>query len=99
MPVSIDCMSSTRKEPSGSCSFCMKTRFQISMNRSPSSSAEPGGPPQMWSPWSKKISVQGPQGPVGPIRQKLSSVGMRMMRSSGRPATFFQMPAASSSVW
>ncbi|CSC36487.1 Uncharacterised protein [Vibrio cholerae] len=31
---------------------CMKTLFQISMKRSPSSSGEPGGPPQMWSPWS-----------------------------------------------
>ena len=39
-----------------------------------------GGPPGMWSPWSKKISVQGPQGPVGPMRQKLSSDAMRMMR-------------------
>jgi hypothetical protein len=34
------------------CSFCMKTLFQISMNRSPSWSALPGGPPQIWSPWS-----------------------------------------------
>ena len=32
------------------CSNCMKTRFQISMKRSPSSSGLPGGPPGMWSP-------------------------------------------------
>ena len=53
----------------------MKTRFQISTNRSPSSSGLPGGPPAMWSPWSKKISEHGPQGPVSPIDQKLSLVG------------------------
>jgi hypothetical protein len=33
------------------------------------------------------------------MRQKLSSVAMRMIRSSGRPAAFFQISAASSSVW
>ena len=85
--------------PSSNCSNCMKTRFQISMKRSPSSSGEPGGPPGMAAPWSKKISEQGPQGPVGPIVQKLSMVAMRMMRSSGRPATFFQRSAAASSSW
>lgn len=31
-----------------------------------------GRPPQISGPWSKKISVQGPQGPVSPIAQKLS---------------------------
>ena len=31
----------------GKVSNCMKTRFQISMNRSPSASGEPGGPPGM----------------------------------------------------
>src|SRR3546814_14449608 len=36
-----------------------------------------------------KISEQGPQGPVSPIAQKLSEVAMRMMRSSGSPATCF----------
>ena len=34
--------------------------------------ALPGGPPAILSPWSKKISEQGPQGPVSPIIQKLS---------------------------
>ena len=67
------------------------------MNRSPSSFAEPGGPPGMWSPWSKKISEQGPHGPVSPMRQKLSAVGMRMIRLSGRPAIRFHKNAASSS--
>ena len=57
----------------------------------------PGGPPGMSSPWSKKISEQGPQGPVSPMDQKLSLVGMRMIRSSERPAIFFQSTAASSS--
>ena len=50
----------------------------------------PGGPPGIWSPWSKKISEQGPHGPSSPIAQKLSLVGMRMMRLSGRPLIFFQ---------
>ncbi len=44
MPVvSMDCMSNARIEPSSNCSFCMKTRFQISMKRSPSSSGCPEG--------------------------------------------------------
>ena len=30
-----------------SCSYCMKTRFQISIKRSPSASGLPGGPPQI----------------------------------------------------
>ncbi len=34
----------------------MNTRFQISMKRSPSASALPGGPPGILSPWSKKNS-------------------------------------------
>ena len=33
------------RSPGSICSYCMKTRFQISMNRSPSSSGLPGGPP------------------------------------------------------
>ena len=53
-------------------SYCMKTRFQISTNRSPSSFGEPGGPPAIFEPWSKNISEHGPQGPVAPIDQKLS---------------------------
>jgi alanyl-tRNA synthetase len=38
------------RSPGRICSNCMKTRFQISMNRSPSASADPGGPPGMCSP-------------------------------------------------
>ena len=38
--------------PPSSCSYCMNTRFQISMKRSPSASGEPGGPPGILSPWS-----------------------------------------------
>ena len=98
MPVSIEGFGNPVRLPSANCSNCIKTRFQISMNRSPSSSGLPGGPPAIRGPWSKKISVQGPQGPVGPIIQKLSLVGMRMIRSSPSPATFFHSAAASSSV-
>jgi len=97
MPVSIEGRGSGTRVPGGPSSNCMKTRFQISMKRSPSCSALPGGPPGMAGPWSKKISEQGPQGPVSPMRQKLSEVGMRMMRLSGSPATFFQWAGASSS--
>ena len=50
MPVSIDCISRAFIEPSSNCSFCMNTIFQISIKRSPSSSGEPGGPPQICSP-------------------------------------------------
>ena len=32
--------------------YGMKTLFQISMKRSPSSSGDPGGPPAMCAPWS-----------------------------------------------
>ena len=59
-------------------SNCMKTRFQISSQRSqshatpwhlrPAASSAQG----MSSPWWKWISEQGPQGPVSPIAQKLS---------------------------
>ena len=41
-----------RGAPSSCCSNCMKTRFQISMKRSPSSSGLPGGPPGISGPWS-----------------------------------------------
>ena len=37
--------------------------------------ALPGGPPAILSPWSKKISEQGPHGPVSPADQKLSRRG------------------------
>ena len=50
MPVSIDGRGRLTRSPPGSVSNCMNTRFQISMNRSPSASGEPGGPPGMWSP-------------------------------------------------
>ncbi len=44
----------------------------------------------MCSPRSMKISEHGPHGPVSPAAQKLSEVAMRMMRSSEKPAIFFQ---------
>ena len=45
MPVSIEGRGSGTRLPPSCCSYCMNTRFQISMKRSPSASAEPGGPP------------------------------------------------------
>ena len=45
MPVSIDGLGRSMRVFSSICSNCMKTRFQNSRNRSPSSSGEPGGPP------------------------------------------------------
>ena len=97
MPVSIEGRGSGRRSPGATWSYCMKTRFQNSRKRSPSSSAEPGGPPAIPAPRSMKISEQGPQGPVSPICQKLSEVPMRMILSSGKPAIRFQSEAASSS--
>jgi hypothetical protein len=97
MPVSIEGLGSGVRDPSAICSNCMKTRFQISTKRSPSASGEPGGPPQILSPWSQNSSEQGPQGPVSPMDQKLSAPAMRMMRLSGRPVIFFQSSKASSS--
>ncbi len=83
MPVSIEGLGRSTRSPGPRCSYCMKTRFQNSRNRSPSSSALPGGPPATLSPWSRKISEQGPHGPVSPADQKLSDVAMRMILSSG----------------
>ena len=85
MPVSIEGFGRSTRSPPGSCSYCMKTRFQISMKRSPSASGEPGGPPGILSPWSKKISEHGPHGPVSPIAQKLSEPAMRMIAALGQP--------------
>jgi len=97
MPVSMEGLGRAIRSPSACWSNCMKTRFQISTNRSPSSSGDPGGPPAMCSPWSQKISEQGPHGPVSPMDQKLSAVPMRMILSSDSPAIFFHSPCASSS--
>ena len=47
MPVSIEGRGRSTRLPPASCSYCMNTRFQISMKRSPSASGEPGGPPGM----------------------------------------------------
>src|SRR5258708_18989247 len=49
MPVSIEGLGSPTRWPGACCSYCMNTRFQISMKRSPSASGEPGGPPGMRS--------------------------------------------------
>ena len=45
MPVSMEGLGRSRRVFSSTCSNCMKTRFQNSRKRSPSSSGEPGGPP------------------------------------------------------
>jgi hypothetical protein len=51
-PVSIEGFGNGLRTPGAVCSNCMNTKFQISMKRSPSCSGEPGGPPQILSPWS-----------------------------------------------
>ncbi len=103
MPVSMDGLGSGVIVPAPSRLNCMKTRFQISSQRSQSHA----GPRQRrpacslahgrWSPWWKWVSEQGPHGPVSPIDQKLSASPNRRMRSSPMPATFFQSLMASSS--
>ena len=78
MPVSTDGLGSGRRARSGSCSNCMKTRFQISIQRSQSQAGPWQGRPAAASaqgrssPWWKWISLHGPQGPVSPMAQKLS---------------------------
>ncbi|OGX14166.1 MAG: hypothetical protein A3K11_11765 [Nitrospirae bacterium RIFCSPLOWO2_12_FULL_63_8] len=73
----------------------MKTRFQISITRSPSplGTASPGTD----GPWSKWISEQGPQGPVSAICQKLSVSSQRTIRDAGTPIFSQSLNASSSS--
>ena len=52
MPVSMEGRGKGARTPGGPSSYCMKTRFQISTKRSPSSSGLPGGPPGIPGPWS-----------------------------------------------
>jgi hypothetical protein len=50
MPVSTEGFGSGVSTPSTERSNCMNTRFQISIQRSPSASSEPGGPPGIAGP-------------------------------------------------
>ena len=86
-----------RARPARSARYCMKTRFQNSRNRSPSSSGLPGGPPAEFLALVVEDLRTGAAGPVSPIDQKLSEVAMRMIFESGKPAIFFQRAKASSS--
>ena len=95
IPVSIDGFGRDSLFLFESCKYCIKTRFHISTNLSPSSFFEPGGPPSTESPWSKKISEHGPQGPSSPIDQKLSSVEILIILLSENPETFFHISSAS----
>ncbi len=97
-PVSICGVGSGVREPSGAWSYCMKTRFQNSMKRSPwgSFSGPPSGPNS--GPRSMCSSLHGPHGPVSPICQKLSLSPRRWMRSIGTPTTSCQIFSASSSL-
>ncbi len=97
IPVSTEGLGSGCKWPCLSRLNCIKTKFQISTYLSPSASGVPGGPPATSGPWSKKISVQGPQGPVSPIDQKLSLSPQREKRCADTPMSFNQISAASSS--
>ena len=89
--------------PDASRLNCMKTRFQISSQRSQSQAGPRHVRPAWtdghgkWSPWWKWTSEHGPQGPVSPMAQKLSFSPRRRMRSSLMPATFFHSANASSS--
>ena len=86
------------REPSGAWSYCMKTRFQNSMNRSPwgSVAGPPSGPNA--GPRSRCSSLHGPHGPVSPICQKLSLSPIRWMRAIGTPTRSCQICSASSSL-
>ncbi len=87
--------SSARTSACASTSSCMKTWFQISMNRSSSTAGPPSGPNA--GPRSTKISLQGPAGPAACVHQKLSALPRRTSRSDGMPRSC-QMPIDSSSV-
>ena len=73
----------------------MKTRFQISSQRSQSQATPRHFRPAcssaqgMSSPWKKWISEQGPQGPVSPMAQKLSLAPSLWIRSAGHALRFF----------
>ena len=100
MPVSMLGLGRGVRTPSAVRLYCMKTRFQISRYRSHSHLPMPqSGPQDMASPWSMRISEQGPQGPVSPMDQKLSFSPMPTMREGGSPEIFSQRRAASSSSW
>ena len=96
--MSIDGLGSGVSVPASSRSYCMNTRFQNSMNRSPclSLSGPPSGPNS--APRSMWISLHGPHGPVSPICQKFSSSPRRWMRSIGTPTCSCQIASASSSL-
>jgi hypothetical protein len=88
--------------PSAPRSNCMKTRFQISSQRSQSQATPRQGRPAFSSaqgmsfPWKKWISEQGPHGPVSPMAQKLSLAPSLWMRLSGMPCPFHRAKASSS---
>src|SRR4051794_6956818 len=92
MPVSTQGLFNSSNPPSLFVrAYCMNTKFQISRNLSPS----------IASPWSQKISLQGPQGVPGsnPIDQKLSNSVIRRICpvSSRKPVSLLQSNAEESS--
>ena len=101
MPVSTCWAGSSVSLPVASRLYWMKTLFQISITRgsSPLTGARrPAARSASISACglrSTLISVHGPHGPVSPISQKLSLAPKKWTWSSGRPATSFQMAAAS----
>src|SRR5512138_103752 len=78
----------------------MKTRFQISSQRSQSQATPSHFRPAfssaqgMSSPWKKWISEHGPHGPVSPIAQKLSFIPSLKIRSGGTPSPFQKSKAS-----
>src|SRR5438477_611662 len=88
MPVSIEGLGRAVIFPDASRLNCMKTRFQISSQRSHSQAGPRHVPPDCSrahgssSPWWKCTSEQGPQGPVSPMAQKLSFSPRRRLVNS-----------------
>ncbi len=94
--MSIDGLGSGVRTPFSSRSYCMKTRFQISMYRPepvPSSQPISGRSGRR----STKISLHGPHGPVSPIAQKLSALPQRWTLPGDRLDSLPQRSNASSS--
>ena len=76
--------------------YCMKTRFQISTNRSCPAEGRPAVLPVAGALVEEELRAR-PRGPVSPMFQKLSSP-RRWMRSAGTPTASRQICSASSSL-
>ena len=98
IPVSITLNGKGTSEPSALRSYCMNTRFHISMTRGLSLLTSEAPETALRSSSGRRsiwISEHGPHGPVSPISQKLSCLFPLIIWSAGRCRS--HIAAASSS--